>query len=433
MSIEQTRNLADQQLTQVVLTSFHGSTTERFREITETLVRHLHDFVEEVQLSEHGNLTFGQLQINSMPSGGFSLSSDPCSGQTLAPGASCAPRVVFGPPTMGAFAGSATIPDTASSGSSQSVSLIGSGVHSSSGGNPCSIQPNPPVTPPIQRPCADVRVSKAIAGVYLDADANETDGGLAKLFLGGVLDREFDNFVRSASWMVGEDVEFEVTVNNAGDDGASFALDVPPGFSYAGTLVPSVGRNSGFSLVNRDGITPSALGPGKAVTVVFRGRIRKEGQLTFTINASNVAPTDPVASNNLGSGTLVAGPRIAYRGVHYEAGQIIGTTYDAHQAADVEGVVSRRGAPVVIAVARLNGRGCQRLMDNRGHLDPKRPSNPCGRTIWLKTSAKGRTGWAFKLARLPPRGTYVVLVRQASQTLYELSPKLGNLFKLRLP
>lgn len=52
MSIEQTRNLADEQLTRAVLASFQGSTTERFREITETLVRHLHNFVEEVKLSE---------------------------------------------------------------------------------------------------------------------------------------------------------------------------------------------------------------------------------------------------------------------------------------------------------------------------------------------------------------------------------------------
>ena len=52
MSIEQTRNLADEQLTRAVLASFQGSTTERFLEITETLVRHLHDFVEEVKLSE---------------------------------------------------------------------------------------------------------------------------------------------------------------------------------------------------------------------------------------------------------------------------------------------------------------------------------------------------------------------------------------------
>jgi hydroxyquinol 1,2-dioxygenase len=52
MSIEQTRNLADEQLTPAVLTSFQGSTTERFREVAETLVRHFHDFVEEVRLSE---------------------------------------------------------------------------------------------------------------------------------------------------------------------------------------------------------------------------------------------------------------------------------------------------------------------------------------------------------------------------------------------
>src|ERR1051325_5594472 len=52
MTIDQTRNLSDEQLTRAVLASFDGAKSERFREVARSLVRHLHDFVEDVQLSE---------------------------------------------------------------------------------------------------------------------------------------------------------------------------------------------------------------------------------------------------------------------------------------------------------------------------------------------------------------------------------------------
>ncbi len=52
MTIDQTRNLADEQLTRAVLASFEGAKSERFREIAQSLVRHLHDFVADVQLTE---------------------------------------------------------------------------------------------------------------------------------------------------------------------------------------------------------------------------------------------------------------------------------------------------------------------------------------------------------------------------------------------
>jgi hydroxyquinol 1,2-dioxygenase len=45
-----TRNLADQDLTEAVVASFHGS--PRFNEIAESLVRHLHAFASEVELTE---------------------------------------------------------------------------------------------------------------------------------------------------------------------------------------------------------------------------------------------------------------------------------------------------------------------------------------------------------------------------------------------
>jgi hydroxyquinol 1,2-dioxygenase len=52
MTIEQKRNLADEELTQAVLDSFDGAPSPRLREIARSLVRHLHAFVEDVQLSE---------------------------------------------------------------------------------------------------------------------------------------------------------------------------------------------------------------------------------------------------------------------------------------------------------------------------------------------------------------------------------------------
>jgi hydroxyquinol 1,2-dioxygenase len=47
-----TRNLADEDLTNAVLASFDGAKTERFRTIAEALVKHLHAFASEVQLTE---------------------------------------------------------------------------------------------------------------------------------------------------------------------------------------------------------------------------------------------------------------------------------------------------------------------------------------------------------------------------------------------
>ena len=48
----ETRNLADQRLTQEVLAQFENSKTPRFKEIMQSLVRHLHAFVSEVEPTE---------------------------------------------------------------------------------------------------------------------------------------------------------------------------------------------------------------------------------------------------------------------------------------------------------------------------------------------------------------------------------------------
>jgi hydroxyquinol 1,2-dioxygenase len=47
-----TRNLADEDLTHAVLASFEGAKSERFKEVADSLVRHLHAFASEVQLTE---------------------------------------------------------------------------------------------------------------------------------------------------------------------------------------------------------------------------------------------------------------------------------------------------------------------------------------------------------------------------------------------
>jgi hydroxyquinol 1,2-dioxygenase len=47
-----TRNLADEDLTNAVVASFDGAKTERFKTIAESLVKHVHAFASEVQLTE---------------------------------------------------------------------------------------------------------------------------------------------------------------------------------------------------------------------------------------------------------------------------------------------------------------------------------------------------------------------------------------------
>lgn len=47
-----TRNLTDEDITQAVLDSFGKSHSERFQVVMESLVRHMHDFVKEIQLTE---------------------------------------------------------------------------------------------------------------------------------------------------------------------------------------------------------------------------------------------------------------------------------------------------------------------------------------------------------------------------------------------
>ena len=47
-----TRNLADEDLTRAVLRSFEGAESERFKEVAQSLVKHLHAFVSEVKLTE---------------------------------------------------------------------------------------------------------------------------------------------------------------------------------------------------------------------------------------------------------------------------------------------------------------------------------------------------------------------------------------------
>lgn len=47
-----TRNLADEDLTNAVLASFDGSSSERFQTVVQSMVRHLHAFMSDVRLTE---------------------------------------------------------------------------------------------------------------------------------------------------------------------------------------------------------------------------------------------------------------------------------------------------------------------------------------------------------------------------------------------
>src|SRR5579859_2651590 len=49
---ERASNLADEDLTPAVLATFGNCTSERFQEIMQSLVRHLHSFVKDVELTE---------------------------------------------------------------------------------------------------------------------------------------------------------------------------------------------------------------------------------------------------------------------------------------------------------------------------------------------------------------------------------------------
>jgi hydroxyquinol 1,2-dioxygenase len=52
MSIEPTRNLSEEALTRAAVESFAGAGSDRLRVIAQSLVRHVHNLVEEVQLTE---------------------------------------------------------------------------------------------------------------------------------------------------------------------------------------------------------------------------------------------------------------------------------------------------------------------------------------------------------------------------------------------
>lgn len=51
-SANRTRNLADEDLTQAVLATFNHATSERFQQMMHSLVKHLHAFVKDVELTE---------------------------------------------------------------------------------------------------------------------------------------------------------------------------------------------------------------------------------------------------------------------------------------------------------------------------------------------------------------------------------------------
>jgi hydroxyquinol 1,2-dioxygenase len=50
--VQKKRNLTDEDLTQAVLTTFENSKSERFQQIMQSLVRHLHAFLKDIELTE---------------------------------------------------------------------------------------------------------------------------------------------------------------------------------------------------------------------------------------------------------------------------------------------------------------------------------------------------------------------------------------------
>lgn len=74
----------------------------------------------------NGDLNVGTLSISGGASGDFSIDTDSCSGQTLAPGATCSVAVIFSPTSSGARDGQLDIASNASS-SPDAVSLTGTG------------------------------------------------------------------------------------------------------------------------------------------------------------------------------------------------------------------------------------------------------------------------------------------------------------------
>ena len=85
------------------------------------------------------NLTAATMEITSVtPSGAFAIASDGCSGNDLAPSATCAISVTFSPTQTGALSGNVSIADDAAN-SPQSVTLEGTGILANPAFSPTSL------------------------------------------------------------------------------------------------------------------------------------------------------------------------------------------------------------------------------------------------------------------------------------------------------
>lgn len=104
---------------------------------------------DQVTVTNDGYLprVLGSVTVSGAQAASFSLSSDGCSGQTLAPGSSCSLSVTFAPAAVGAFAAQVNVPDNAPN-SPDVVSLSGFAV----------------LTPPVLLQSADVA---PVAGTVL--------------------------------------------------------------------------------------------------------------------------------------------------------------------------------------------------------------------------------------------------------------------------
>jgi hypothetical protein len=242
--------------------------------------------------------------------------------------------------------------------------------------------------------------------------------------------QEDSGFRRFDYWQVGEDVEFEVIVVNNGDDRGGFDIDVPAGFAYAGQLLRAP---TGADVDLAPGVLPTSIDAHRSLALVFRGKLTKQGAVTFATRVTGVGTVDPVAANDRGVASITVNSRaISSSAVTYSKGELTGNSAEAHRAGDRATAARRTSPKLDIAVVRVRRNRSEWLRNGSGKLKVGTKALPCGAPVWLKTSAHG-SRWAYRLKAVPPRGTYLVLIRPRGANTAEFGYRLGNLFRVRLP
>jgi Domain of unknown function DUF11 len=289
----------------------------------------------------------------------------------------------------------------------------------------CAFQSAPAVTPPLQRPCADLRVDSVRTGVF---DDRSTENGYRSLLASlrseiGYVYSGAAGFRSVSNWSVGETPEFAVTLQNRGQDAARFKLTtVPAGLRLLG----EVNRVHGKDALKGLNSAPTMLGNGGKVTLLYATRLTNSRRKASTFTVSHVTPTDPLPGNNSRSTSISPGARQQWTvSLRHRA---LSVTQRPAAKAGARAAVTRSDPPVV-AVLRARGPAC-RWLDRRGNLTSAKRQVPC-RPVWLTLKPAGAGRWIRRLTRHRPRDAYLVLVRHTSQTTTELSTRLGNVRRVR--